>query len=220
MVSFKDWSDGWIKEGHYISFIYGNTRYYEYVLAKDFAHWEYDWPETVTALAVSGPFTPESLEITRGYDENNNTNRLWQLIFGIKGQAYIYIELPTDTHRHGIPKKPKPSTDDREVSHFEEYMSSFHQPHFITEHFMMRPVCSQITFEAYNPNAINLTDLTLNIMINKMITERIGTERNGLTTPSRPRYGELLDKLSKHLVPCRPISLMPVTAPAEAPAGE
>ena len=72
------------------------------------------------------------------------------MIFGIKGQIYIYIELPTDIARHGIPKRAKPSSDLREVGQFEEYMSSFHEPTFLTEHFMMRPDTQQIDFSAYN----------------------------------------------------------------------
>jgi hypothetical protein len=47
-----------------------------------------------------------------------------------------------------------------------------------------------------------------------MITERIGTEYEGVLTPTANRYKEILEKLYKRLVPHRPITLMPVRAPA------
>jgi hypothetical protein len=211
-------------EGHYLSYIRDTTRFYEHISQRDFGHWEYVWPEDIAALSTSGPFIPADLEITKGYDASNNTNQLWQLIFGIKGQIYIYIELPTDLARHGIPKRTKPSSDLREVGHFEEYMSPFHEPSFITEHFMMRPETLNIDFSAYNPRNVTQRNIRLNIMINKIITERIGTitvsGKSVIQTPASDAYRDLLDKLYKKTVPCRPITIMPVRAPAEAPGGE
>jgi hypothetical protein len=224
MTDFKDWSEGWLREGWFITYFRDNTRFYEHIVARDFAHYEYDWPETISALSTSGPYVPDDLEITKGYDASNRSNQLWQLIFGIKGQVYIYVELPTDIHRHGLPKRAKPSSDLREVSHFEEFMSSFHEPTFMTEHFMMRPDTLKIDFSAYNPQNIAMPNVKLNIMINKMITERIGTiEVSGSSVvqiPANEQYREVLDKLYRRLVPCRPITLLPVRAPAEAPNGE
>ncbi len=220
MVEYNDWSEGWIKAGYYISYRREGVIYYEHIIGRDFGHWEYDWPETIASLATSGPFVPAELEITRGYDKASNTNQLWQMIFGIKGQVFIYIELPTDIHRHGIPKVPKPSTTMRRVSHFTDWMSPFTEPSFITEHFMMRPETSQIAFDAYNPGAISHTDVTLNIMLNKMVSERIGTVENSTQTPTYTRFTQLLEKLHNQTIPCTPITIMPVRAPAEAPGGE
>lgn len=224
MVDFKDWSDGWLKAGYYVGYIRDNVRFYEHIVSTDLGHYEYAWPEEIAAVSTSGPFIPSDLEITKGYDKSNNSNQIWQLIFGIKGQVYIYVELPTDLHRHGIPKRAKPSSDLREVSHFEEYMSSFHEPTFLTEHFMMRPDTLNIDFSAYNPRSITQRNIRLNIFINKMITERIGTiEVSNSSVTQKPvneHYREILDKLYKRLVPFRPLTLMPVRAPAEAPGGE
>ncbi len=220
MGDWKQWSDGWLKEGYFISFLRDGVHYFEHIIMRDFAHWEYDWPEPITHGTASGPFVPATLEITKGYDSRTNTNHFWQMIFGIKGQPYIYVELPTDLHRHGLPKAPKPSTTMRRVSHFEEYMSQFHEPTFLTEHFMMRPETFQIAFSAYDPQTIDLTDVSLNIVIAKMITERIGTVENGRLVPKADRWRETLDKLYRRVIPHRPITLLPVRAPAEAPAGE
>ncbi len=216
---WQDWSS-WLRPGYFISYLEEGIRTYEYIVQRDFAHWEYDWPETIAAGATSGPYVPADLEITRGYDERTQTNRLWQAIFGIKGQSLIYIELPTDLHRHGIPKDPKPSTANRFTSHFEEYMSPWYEPSFITEFFMMRPNTQQIGFDAYNPDSIADTDLRLNIMIAKIGTERIGTSQAGVLIPTQERWTEVLEKLNKRVIPQRPITIMPVRAPAEAPTGQ
>jgi len=224
ITDYKDWSNGWVKAGQNISYLREGIWYYERVVKRDLGHWVYDWHETITTGTESGPEVPALLEITRGYNAASNQNQVWQLIFGIKGQVYIYVELPTDTHRHGIPKRPKPGTVQWDVSHFTEEMSPFITPSFITEHYMMRPDTQQICLSAYLPEAAyvrsGMTDVKLNFMINKMITERIGTVTAGVQSPSRPRFSGLLDKLYKCLIPCRPITLTPVRAPAEAPGGE
>ena len=219
MVEYAAWSD-WIREGYFVSYLVEGTRYYEHVIQRDLAHWEYEWPETISALSDSGPFVPELLEITRGYDATTHTNRIWQMIFGIKGQSLVYVELPTDLHRHGIPKDPKPSTANRFTSHFEEYMSPFIAPTFLTEHFMIRPWTQQIAFDAYNPDAIDDTDFRLNIFIAKLATERIGTIQAGVQSPTADRWRETLDKLYRRVIPHRPLTIQPVRAPAEAPVGQ
>jgi len=217
-VSWKEWSS-WIQEGYYISYLRDGTRYYEHVIARDLARYVYEWPETISAKSESGPHVPDNLEITRGYDEDTNTNHVWQVIFGIKGQVYVYVELPTDLHRHGIPKVPKPGTAMREVSHFEEWMSPFQEPSFLTEHIMIRPENFRIAFSAYNPQDISVKPY-LNVFIAKLVTERIGSEEAGVLTPMKDRFREILDKLHRRTVPHKPLTLMPVRAPAEAPAGE
>jgi hypothetical protein len=218
MADWKDWSEGWLKEGYYISYLRDSVQYYEHILKRDLAHWEYTWEEVIAAHVESGPTVPALLEITQGYDKVTNATHIWQIIFGIKGQVYIYIELPTDLHRHGIPKIPKTSATFHAVSHFEEWMSPFKEPSFITEHFMMRPECDRIAFSAYNPESISLRPV-LNFFIAKMVTERIGTVSAGVLTPTSDRWRETLDKLYKRMIPHRPITLLPVRMPAEAPSG-
>jgi len=217
MAVWNEWSD-WLREGYYVSYVREGVRYYEHIIARDFAHWVYTWPEPILPLQTSGPFVPGELELTVGYDKNTNTNQIWQVIFGIKGQVYIYVEHPTDIHRHGLPKVPKPSTAIREVSHFEEWMSPFQEPSFITEHILMRPGYERIAFSAYNLQDIAIKPY-LNIFIAKMITERIGTEQAGVLTPTSDRWREVLEKLYRRTIPHRPLTLQPVRAPAEAPAG-
>jgi len=230
MGNWKDWAK-WLEEGYYISYLRDGVRFYENVLFRDFAHYEYVWPETIVSLADSGPHIPQDLEITRGYDVNTNLNQVWQVLFGIESQAYIYVELPTDLHRHGLPKQPKPGTALREVSHFEEYISPFQEPSFLTEFFLMRPDCIQIALTAYNPTSISLTP-RLNIVMAKLVTERVGTEEEGTlstpviagnankTTRLNTRWNKTLELLYKGQIPCRHLTLQPIRGPAEAPGGE
>ncbi|GAG12664.1 unnamed protein product, partial [marine sediment metagenome] len=89
MQSLDQWSS-WIKEGHFVSYRVEGTRYYEFVLRRDLGHWEYDWEESIATLTESGPYVPDKLEITKGYDKVAGLNRIWQMIFGIKTQIYIY----------------------------------------------------------------------------------------------------------------------------------
>lgn len=213
--SVKDWSDGWIKEGYFISYLQDSIWYYEYVIMRDFAHWEYPWFEAIPSYTESGPQVPDLLEITKGYDQNTYENQIWQLIWGMKGQCLLYVELPTDTHRHGIPKQPKPGSFNWRVSHYEEWMSPYDEPTFLTEHFMMRDDLAQINLSAYNDNPQTITPV-LNFFINKLRTQRIGMATCGNQTPTQPCWADTLDKLYRKVIPCRPISLYPVTAPAEA----
>ena len=218
-MSWVEWSQGWIKTGFFISYYMEGVKYYEYVVARDFAHYVYTWHESVAPGEESGPTVISNLLITRGYDSKTNLNRIWQVIFGIRGEVYVYVELPTDIHRHGLPKIPKPTTEVREVSHFEEWMSPFNDPTFITEHFLMRPGYDRMCISIYNPQSITITP-KLRFFVNKMITERIGVERAGVLEPAKPRYSEILEKLAKRVVPVRPISLEPIRAPPTPPAGE
>lgn len=230
LEDFRNWSDGWLREGYYISYIRDGTVFYEHIIQRDLGHYVFDWtgtaasggvaPTGITTGTESGPHVDPLFEITKGYDKSTNTNHIWQVIFGIKGEVYVYIELPTDLHRHGIPKRPKPGSTQWDVSHFTEEMSQFLCPTFITEHFMMRPETLQIAISIYNPNTITMTDVKINFFINKMVTRRIGTVANGVPSPSRSRFADLLNKLYRHQIPCRPITFLPVRAPAEAPGGE
>lgn len=219
MPEFNDAWSKWLQEGHYIAYARDNVAYYEHVIRRDLAHYVYDWPEAIASDAYSQPIAPPYLELTKGYDERSGINQIWQMIFGIHKQVYIYLELPTDTHRHGLPKLVKPGASVTwEISHFEEWMSPFTEPSFITEHFMMRPGFDRILFEAYNPQDVTLTP-RLNIFIAKLQTERLGYEMPGQRPIARSeRWVEVLDKLYRRVIPCRPLTLEPVTAPAEAGA--
>ncbi len=222
MGDWKQWSYGWLREGDYLSYTLNGVTYYERVFMKDFGHYVYALPSIPAGETTEGNI-PDDMEVTRGYDERTHLNYIWQIIFGIKGQAYIYIQLPPDMKRHGTAKMPWHSRVKRDVAHFEEWMSPFHEPTFITEHFLKRPETYRISFDAYNPSDISITP-ELNFMIAKLVTERVGTESYGAAglelRSTEPRWEEVLRKLYQRQIPCRPITILPVRMPATAPAGE
>lgn len=199
----------WLEEGYFYSYLQEKTRFYFMVYSRDFAHVEYQWPNTIATLTLDGPVTPADLETT-------DTKQIWQIIFGITPQCRIYVSMPTETARHGVAKKPQWTTTFSTVGHFEAEMSQWEQPSWITEHFMVRPITTFIAFTCYNPNVITIRP-RLNFYIAKCDMEPIGSEYNGVLTPASNRYSETLEKLYKRLIPHRPLTLLPVRAPAEAP---
>lgn len=226
MGDYRDWTgpeSPWLREGHYVSYRKDGFIYYEHIIARDLAHYKLKLGP-IAPGGDYGPSVPSDLVMTIGYDPDTTLNRIWQKIFGIKGQVYLYIELPTDTHRHGLPKKPKPSLTLREVSHFEEYMSPFYDPSFLTEHIMMKPGFDRINLSAYNPHSITISP-ELNIFIANCVSERIGTDQYGelrtvsvpdnpaLTEKLRDKWQDTLERLYRRQIPCRPLTLMPVRAP-------
>lgn len=205
---------GWLNEGHFYSFLDNDlVRHYFMVLARDWAHIEYHWEEDVAAGAVSGPFTPADLETTK-------EDQLWQIIFGIKPDAYIYVYMPTDIARHGVAKRTTGTSSLREAGHYKMQDSPFERPSFYTEHFLVKPYTPFISFQAYNPQNISFKEdynpIKLNFKIAKCVMENIGTEdRNGEMEAAHSRFNETLDKLHRRVIPHRPLTLYPVRAPAK-----
>ena len=206
----------WLREGHFISFLYERSqRKYYMVKRRDIAHYEYEWEETITTEAQSGPVAIPNLEVTTPW------TLLHQLIWGIKPQCYVYVQLPTDIERHGVPKLPKHTPNQYTVAHFGMHDSPFDNPSWHTEHFMLRPINPLIAFTIYNKTKITITP-TFNFWVNKMELEHIGDENaDGTQVVSQhpsgspnTKFSETLDKLCKRMIPHRPITLLTVRAPA------
>ena len=206
----------WLMEGHYISFLHEQSvRKYYVVTRRDLARYEYEWAEAITTGTESGPTTMSDLEVTVPWTQMN------QLIWGIHPQCYVYVQLPTDVERHGLPKRPKHTSSYRTVAHFGMHDSPFDNPSWHTEHFMQRPIDPFIAFTLYNKTPITITPV-FNFFINKMELEHIGDEfadgrlQVGKKQDGTPKtkFTEILEKLSKLLVPQRRITLLSVRAPA------
>jgi hypothetical protein len=215
-LSSPTWGS-WLREGHFLSFLYEqNERKFYRVKRRDLAHYEFEWEESISTVSESGPTTLNDLEVTTPWTQ------MHQLIFGVKPQCYVYIQLPTDIERHGIPKKPKHTPSFRTVAHFGMHDSPFDNPSWNTEHFMQRPINPLIALTIYNKTDITITPV-LNFWINKMELEHIGDELADGTLqvatrgdPPIPisKWQDALEKLSKGLLPCRHITLLSVRAPA------
>lgn len=178
------------------------------VKRRDISHYEYEWDESIDSEEESGPTTLTDLEVTTPWTQ------LHQLIWGVMPQCYVYVQLPTDIERHGLPKRPKHTSAYYTVAHFGMHDSPFDCPSWHTEHFMQRPIDPFIALTVYNKTEITITP-TLNFWINRMEVEPIGDENaDGSQVPAEPKFAETLDKLCKRMIPHRPITLLPVRAPA------
>lgn len=217
-MTVLSWAN-WLREGQFISFLFEKSqRKYYMVKRRDLAHYEYEWDEEITTLTLSGPTTIGNLEVT------NPWTTMHQLIFGIRPQCYVYVQLPTDVERHGLPKIPKSTPAMRTVAHFGMHDSPFDNPSWNTEHFMQRPINPLIAFSIYNKTPINITP-TFNFFVNKIELEHIGDENADKSLqvailpgsePPKPitKFQDVLEKLTKRVIPHRPITLLPVRAPA------
>lgn len=217
------WTSRWILEGDFISYIdqtIGMTRYY-FVRRRDFAHleWEFGWPEVaeedrpIAPGQIGGPYTFQQIKPTK-WSEATNQGQIFQLIFGIKPNVFVYIQLPSDTKRHGTPKLPWHKRTLRKVAHFTMQMSPYDRPTFFTEHFLVPKLCDLAGFEAYNP--LDKTVLPyLNFYINKLEVEWVGdVAPDGTRTPSSGRYADVLENLYRRVAKFRPITLESVRAAA------
>lgn len=211
MTGYEDWA-GWLKEGYFYSYREQDERHYFMVLFRDWAHIEYTWEESVAAGAFSGPFTVNDLETTK-------ENQIWQVIFGISNDVRIYVHVPTDIDRHGVAKRPKQTLGFRPVGHYTMQDSWWDRPSFKTEHFLLKPETPFIAFSCHNPRNIafqlDYNPIKLNLYFAKCEIERIGTVTNGVQTAATPRFTETLDKLYRRVIAHRPLTLVPLRAPAK-----
>lgn len=211
MTGYEQWA-GWLKEGRFYSYREQQERHYFGVLFRDWAHFEYTWEETVASLGFSGPVTITDLETTK-------ENQVWQVIFGLLQDVNIYVHLPTDVDRHGVAKRPKQSSTFRNVGHYTIQDSWWDHPSFVTEHFLLKPEVPYIAFSAYNPRNIafqaDYNPLKLNFYLAKCEMERIGTVTSGEQVAAHARFTETLDKLYRRVIPSRPLTLVPLRAPAK-----
>jgi len=223
--AIEDWNL-WLKEGMFLSYRLGYIKKYFQVENREFSHYEWDWPESIAALATSGPYTITDLEVTEVSDksikgENAVPGQIWQLIFGFKTQVLIYVQLPTDIERHGVAKRPKATPAWRFIGHYDKWMSPWYMPSMVTEHFLIREFSPFIALSAYNPQTIALTP-RLNFFLAKLAVLKIGEYNpeipapRGPLIPTQEAYRDTLEKLYNMTKPCRPISVLAVRAPPTA----
>lgn len=210
----EEWA-GWLRDGFFYSYLYEKVRYYFMVKRRDWAHIRYNWEENVSSESESGPFTPADLEVTK-------EDQIWQVIFGLEPDVYVYVYLPTDVARHGVARRPVATAALREVGHYTQSESPYFRPTFLTEHFLIKPIQSFIGFKVYNNQNYTFythdhtaNPIRLNIEIAKCEMERIGTEEEGILTPAEDRFKETLEKLYRRTLFHRPLTLFPVRAPAK-----
>jgi len=211
LTGYEEWA-GWLKEGRFYSYREQQERHYFMVLFRDWAHFEYTWEETVEPDSFSGPVTITNLETTK-------ENQIWQVIFGLSHDVRMYVHVPTDIDRHGVAKRPRQTSGFRPVGHYGIQDSFWDRPSFVTEHFLLKPEAPYIAFSVHNPRNIafqaDYNPLRLNFYFAKCEMERIGTVTKGVQNAATPRFTETLDKLYRRVIAHRPLTLVPLRAPAK-----
>ena len=202
------WSE-WLMPGHFYSYVQEQVTNYFMVANREWAHIEYTWPERVDSGTMSGPFTVANMELTK-------TGQIWQVIFGVEPQCRLYIKVPVEIARHGTAKQPVWSVAFSTVGHYESWSTPWDQPSWISEVFMIRPITNFLAFEVFNKEDITIQP-DINFFLAKCVMQPIGTVYNGRLTPAANRFTETLKRLYQRTIPHRPLTLMPVRAPAEAP---
>lgn len=176
-------------EGHYIR-LYDPTKEaytYYYITQREIADYVYTWPSSVPVNTESDPASIENLKPL-------SLNRLYQTIFGVSNGVLIYVDLPHGTRMRGTDKKPKASTDNREIGWIDHYKSPYRYPSFVTEFFLQKGGSYEYPIlYAYNGTKRALTP-KLYFIQNKLIIDEI-------------RDPDTLEKLRKRQIPCRPITL-------------
>lgn len=207
----ESWAN-WLREGFFYSYREQQVRKFFNVMYRDWAHIEYTWEEDVAPGVASGPVTISDLETTK-------ENQIWQIIFGISHDIYVYIHAPTDIDRHGVALRPKQTTSLREVGHYRMQDSWWDKPSFITEHFLLKPEIPFVAFSVYNPRNITFrhdyNPIKLNFYVCKCEMEQVGEEVKGELLPAESRFTETLDKLYRRVIMHRPLTLVPLRAPAK-----
>lgn len=215
---------GWLVEGDFIRILDEDLQRYFVVDRRDFAHveWEFGWPDIEEAdrpIApgdIAGPYSFNSIKPTK-WSEKTRRFQMFQFIWGQKPDVKVYIQLPSETKRHGTPKLPWFKKGIMmTVAHFTMQMSPFDRPTFFTEHFLVPKLCDEFGFEVYNPLPITVTPY-FNFYINKLEMRPIGdVTPAGERIPASPetRNRDVLENLYKRVAKYRPITLFPVTAPA------
>jgi len=124
--------------------------------------------------------------------KTNNMNYLLEVVFGIKGPAYIYLNLPLETRRFGTDQVPISSSSKRRVGYLTQEDSPWEDPSSVTVHYLMKGGSFEYpALTAYNPHNKAIVP-EIKFLIMACLLEQV----------SEP---DVLDKLSRKLIPYRPI---------------
>ena len=122
-----------------------------------------------------------------------NLKYLYQCIFGIKGPALIYLNLPLETRLWGTGKKPIATSANRRIGFLDQDDSPFEKPSGRSLFYLMKGGSFEYpSFSAWNPtHKATVPELDIRIMRAKL---------GDVTDPA------LIDKLSRSLIPSLPVS--------------
>lgn len=145
------------------------------------------WPKDVAINTEDGPQNITNLKPGRD-------DVFYQVIFGIRPDAWIYINIPVDTRLGGVAEEAIARTTLREIGAITQDMSPIKSPDFVTEMLLQRGTSYEYpALFAYNPTNKALRP-ELEFRINKV-------EPVEITDP------ETVDLMKKKRLTYRPFSL-------------
>lgn len=184
---------GWLKPGYRISIRNVKAEevqekfYFIKGVARPISKYVYKWSTDIAVNTENGPENITDLEPGR-------RDILYQVIFGIKPDVYIYVNLPADTRLGGIAEEASARSGLREIGAITQDDSPWDNPDFCTEMFLQKDTTNEYPhLYAYNP-----TNRSLRPVI-KFLISRIELEEIKDT--------DTLDKMRRRQIIYRPIQL-------------
>lgn len=143
----------------------------------------FKWTKDIVINSEDGPQNIDKLKPGR-------TDVFYQVIFGIRPNAWIYINIPADTRLAGIAEESIARTGFREIGAITQDMSPFKSPDFVTEMILQKdtsyefpalfgynptnkPIRPEIEFRVNKIEPVEITDQeTIDMMKKKRLTYR------------------------------------------------
>lgn len=157
----------------------------------EYARYVYRWQ---TSAGADDPVTPGQENGPKNVEDLKplSLDHLFECVFGIRGPAYIYLNLPLETRLWGTAKKPIATSANRRIGYVTHEDTPWEDPTALSLFYLMKGGSFEFpSFTAYNP-------------INKSITPELNIQlvKTRIAEVTEP---ETLDKLQKKLIPYRPV---------------
>lgn len=165
----------------------GEGEKFYFVKVSKISKYAYKWPVDIAVNTEDGPRNIDKLEPGRA-------DVFYQVIFGIKPNAWIYINIPADTRLGGIAEESIARTGFREIGAITQDMSPYKNPDFVTELVLQKDTSYEYpALYGYNPTNLPLRP-EIKFLVNKIEPEPI-------TDP------ETIDLMKKRRIVFRPMTL-------------
>jgi len=177
-----------LKPGYFVDVVDPDTNIsrYRQIESIEPGRYVHTWDEAIAAGSESSEQALDDLKPL-------NTAYLYQCVFGIKGPAFVYLNLPLETRLWGTGKKPIATSANRRIGHLTQEDSPFENPSGRSQFFLMKGGSFEYpSFSAYNP--------THKPIVPELDIRLARCRLSDITDPA------LMDKLSRSLVPSMPVT--------------
>ncbi len=162
------------------------------VESAEYARYVHRWQTSAGAddpIAAGAESAEQSIENLKPM----NMDYLYECVFGIRGPAYVYLNLPLETRLWGTGKKPIATSSNRRIGYLTQEESPWEEPTARSLFYLMKGGSFEYpSFTAYNPSSKSICP-ELDIHIMKALLKPV-------TEP------DTLEKLQKKLIPYRPVT--------------